>query len=258
MDKTDYASKNYWDQRYADGSIEHEWYYSFDILEPIIFECREFQPNDKVLEVGCGDKPLINGFLKLGVDANNLVGVDYAKSVIDALKLQQSSEKFPRGIILKDMDGSNMEFDDESFDFVCEKGTMDAILSDKQPARGVRNSIKLVSEMIRVMKVNATLLIVSHIEVDSDEFDILMNEILMPSLALKSNAHWKIEAHVVNQESNSDDEDEQPRKRKKKNREETEPKGYGTVYVIRSIPRKLTRHSADTGEVSFEVKSYDE
>lgn len=256
MEGSDYASKSYWDQRYAEGKIEHEWYYSYELLEPIVQDCRKWESSDRVLEVGCGDKPLIQGFLGLGLAPENLAGIDYAKSVIDLLKAQQEADKYPKLIQLEDMDGCNMRYDDESFDFICEKGTMDAILSDKQPRRGVRNSVKLISEIIRVMKANGTFLLVSHIEVDSDEFDVLMNEILMPSLASKEGVHWKIEAHVVNS-GNEEDEDEQPRKRSKRAAEDIENK-YGTVYLIQSIPRKMTRHSSGSGEVSFEIKTYDE
>lgn len=255
MDNTDYSSKKYWDQRYTDGTIEHEWYYSFDILEPIIAESREWESNSTVLEVGCGDRPLINGFLRLGPSPENLFGIDYAPSVIDLLKNQQKLSQFPAGINLEAMDGCNMRFESDSFDFICEKGTMDAILSDKNPTRGVKNSLKLISEIVRLMKPSSSFLLVSHIEVDSDEFDVLMNDIFMPSLATKPNVHWKIEAHVVSQQQN----DEQPRKRQKKGTvTDDEPKGFGTVYLLKCFPRKMTRHSSETGDVSFEVKTYDE
>eukprot|EP01033_Poteriospumella_lacustris_P001091 gene1092-794_t len=256
MEGSDYASQTYWDQRYAEGKIEHEWYYSYELLEPIVQDCRKWESSDRVLEVGCGDKPLIQGFLGLGLSPENLAGIDYAKSVIDLLKAQQEANKYPKTIQLEDMDGCNMRYDDESFDFICEKGTMDAILSDKQPRRGVRNGVKLISEIVRVMKANGTFLLVSHIEVESEEFDVLMNEILMPSLASKEGVHWKIEAHVVNS-GNEEEEDEQPRKRSKRAAEDIKNK-YGTVYLIHSIPRKMTRHSSGSGEVSFEIKTYDE
>lgn len=263
MDGGDYASKQYWNQRYADGSIEHEWYYSYELLEPIVRESRLWKSSDCVLEVGCGDKPLIHGFLNLGLNENNLIGIDYSKPVIDMLKAQQQSGKFPKNIQLEDLDACDMHYDDNFFDFICEKGTMDAILSDSQPSRGIRNSVRMISEIVRVMKSDGIFLLVSHIQIDSDEFEVLTNDILMPSLATKGDVHWKIEAHVVNQSTEDENEDEQPRKRQKKSKSDSKhvknkPEGYGTVYLIRSIPRKMTRHSSAAGEVSFEVKSYDE
>lgn len=282
MEAEDYSSKSYWNKRYEDGTIDHEWYYSFDTLRPIIEDCIEWSKDCKVLEVGCGDRPLIDGFASLGISENNLHAIDYSKSVVDALKAQQVAGNKPPGIKYEDMDGCKMSFQDQNFDFVCEKGTMDAILSDKRPHRGIQNGLRLVTEMVRILKAGGVGLIVSHIEVDTPEFEVLIQQILMPALSTRFDVHWKLEAHVVgggdcdaegsdcSEREEEEVEKETPKsagkKRKieeeeedEKNEEETEDvsSGYGTVYIFKSFPRKITRYSMPNGDISFEVKSYD-
>lgn len=244
-----YASKAYWEKRYEEGLIEHEWYYGFDTLQPILQSLRSWNGDDKVLEVGCGDRPLVNEFVEFGVEKQHLFGIDYAKSVIEPLVTQHPLINFD------EMDACNMSFEDNTFACVIDKGTMDAILSHKNRKVGISNSKKLLSEIVRVMQQDAQFMLISHIEVESEEFEVFMEDILLPALSTKSHLQWAIEAHLVSTP--------QPKQKKaKKAKEAEEPSGYGTVYVVKSRPRRFTRSSLEStadrkAEVTFKVLEYE-
>ena len=57
----EYATVEFWNRRHEDKN-EHEWYFSYEHLKPLISQCttdtkQEFQ----CLEIGCGFAPLIQG-----------------------------------------------------------------------------------------------------------------------------------------------------------------------------------------------------
>jgi hypothetical protein len=53
----DYSSKEYWEQRYVDR-VEWEWYFAYSDLKPLLDKC--LKKDGSVLDVGCGDKPLVS------------------------------------------------------------------------------------------------------------------------------------------------------------------------------------------------------
>lgn len=94
----EYSSEAYWDNRYQrlvrkSAEESHEWYYSFDILSPLILQAVENTKTTStpcvVLEIGCGDRPLIPGFVYAdGIFQDkdfSLHAIDFSKSVIDLL-----------------------------------------------------------------------------------------------------------------------------------------------------------------------------
>jgi hypothetical protein len=95
----EYASESYWDNRYKrvvqKSAVEesYEWYYNFDTLSPLIVQAVENTKTTSspcsVLEIGCGDRPLIPGFVDteglFGNKAFSLHAIDFSKSVIDDL-----------------------------------------------------------------------------------------------------------------------------------------------------------------------------
>jgi hypothetical protein len=101
----EYSSEAYWDNRYQgivqkSGEESLEWYYSFDALSPLILQAVKNTKTTStpcvVLEIGCGDRPLIPGFVYAdGVfqDRNfSLHAIDFSKNVIDLLVQKSSVE----------------------------------------------------------------------------------------------------------------------------------------------------------------------
>ncbi len=239
-DPSSYSSKKYWDDRYREKNIEHEWYYSFDILEPILIEARKFTRHDKVLELGCGDRPLIQDFKKFNVQSSSLFAIDFSESVIADLKCVETYA----GIHFESMDARNLSFADETFSFIIEKGTIDAMLSAKKQSEGLKNAFKLVEQAIRTLTKDGVFVIISHIRVDSDEFELFMDDVIIPGLENKSGVHWDITVHSVKEQGEENENGELEAK-------------FGTVYVITAKPRKSTRGVGTTkGTISFQVKEY--
>ena len=102
----EYSSEAYWDNRYQgivrkSGEEESlEWYYSFDTLSPLILQAVKNTKTTStpcvVLEIGCGDRPLIPGFVYADGDFQDrkfsLHAIDFSKSVIDLLVQKSSAE----------------------------------------------------------------------------------------------------------------------------------------------------------------------
>ncbi len=244
MDKSEvemeeeYDSKSYWDSRYVKPN-GFEWYYSFDILEPLLTNLLTKEFSGSVLEIGCGDKPLLEGFVAHFPSSGSLLGIDYAQNVIDLL-VKAGHDK---SIKYQQMDARRTNIASDSLDFVMDKGTMDAMLAAKDRDQAFSNASKIFREVVRTMKSESRYMIVSHIEADSEQFHELMQEVILPALDAKRTVLWDIVAHEVS--SNS------------AHRESG--KGRGTVYIISSKLRKFTRNMLASGAiVPFSVQEYSE
>ena len=246
-----YSSEQYWNSRYESNNNSHDWYYNFDVLKPLIELTIKKNHRKKssvyddidILEIGCGDRPLAIGIAKQ--NPKSIHAIDFSRSIITLLKRDVDNNN--QSVLYQEMDARKMTYLDSSFDFVVDKGTIDAMLCCDDRKESYKNVTSIISETIRVMKNISSFMIISHIEVESDEFDELMQEILLPVLTDYKESVWTIEAHVVNKS--------QIKKRKQKK----DNNGYGTVYTISRSIRKLTRNSLNTPSVvNFEVLEYDE
>lgn len=142
----------------------------------------------RILEVGCGDKPLgsslasdlISMETDMGIDAQLLVGevtcIDYSDIVVQRLNKQRldGEESYPSNNYastlkksgklqptFQAMDARSLPFLSNTYDLILEKGTLDAMLSDEE--EGLSNCVKIVKEMARVTSEGGAILIVSHL-----------------------------------------------------------------------------------------------
>jgi len=143
-----------------------------------------------ILEVGCGDVPLVLGLAKdleslqgnlLDDDkdsknmsskpfVNCIVCTDYSETLVSTLKRMQQKKRKCVADTDKDQtstatigtarnvrieylvaDARNLPFPDRSFHLILEKGTMDAMISDAEV--GVSNCIKIVSDCARTLAI---------------------------------------------------------------------------------------------------------
>ena len=249
QDELNYSSKDYWNDRYCipcdpkkpveSEILSHEWYYTFDELAPLITKLDLFKKRDdfglmKILEIGCGNKPLIESFHNLKDESgksyflkDQLYGVDFSDNCI---KLLNNAQKGNEKINYISMDARHLIYNDESFELIIDKGTMDAMLSEKQRKKGIENATQMISEMIRVLSSSCgTIMIISHIEYDSEEYELFVQDILSPLLLEeKRGVYWKLDIHSVERKAEEGEED-------------NEEKQYGTVYCITCYERKNTR-----------------
>eukprot|EP01038_Epipyxis_sp_PR26KG_P005182 gene5182-7210_t len=251
----DYSSRSYWESRYG-AEDDHIWYFDFDILKPLIFksldlgdssrklDSTDFLLSSTVLEIGCGKFPLLEGLNKcVNEQATNssiiceakLYGIDFSSTIVEELKSHLTSNFV---LNYETMDARSLTYPTSYFDLVIDKGTIDAMLCNKNILQSYQNVKQIIASAARVMKPTSKFMIVSHMEHDSEEFE----KVLQTSHIVQSPVEIK----------------KQNRKRKKAESQVDVPdRGYGTVYIISSIPRKVTRNSyLTTVPINFKVLEY--
>lgn len=206
-----YASSEYWEERYQSGH-NLAWYYDFECLQPLIETC--IPEIGSVLEIGCGDSPLVASLERRSLE---LVGIDFSKTIIDGLVKQQKG-KHDAKVRYVHMDARKMSLNDEQFDFIVDKGTIDAMLCDSE--KGFENVRCILTECLRVMKKKSKLMMISNMEIESENFEEAMQESIIPVLSDELVTHWKLDAHAVVSSDGS---------------------SHATVYVFTRSPRPYTR-----------------
>lgn len=123
----EYDSREYWEKRYHSSEGYHNWYYSFDELRPFFsrilgenFLLLEGASVGSVLEIGCGDSPLIHHFLppKCAQTAPHLFGIDFSPTIVR--HLQATLQKGP--LCFSEMDAGRTTFVSGKFALVIDKG----------------------------------------------------------------------------------------------------------------------------------------
>lgn len=169
-----------------------------------------------VLEIGCGDVPLgadlaielisleKEGATKVDAVIKKIVCCDYSPTVIAMLNTQKQEAK---GLESDDLatldtildyqvaDARKMpQYKDKSIELVLEKGTLDAMLSDKEA--GVTNCIAIVTEIARVLTIGGYIVLVSHLNAHTKNGIEWLHEVILPGLRSGGrNATWEIEVH---------------------------------------------------------------
>lgn len=227
-----YSSQEYWESRYQEPEGFHEWYCSYDNLRPLLET--HILSDHSVLEVGCGDSPLVTGMLTAG-HSGKMHAIDFSESIIrkvieDRKKSGTSSESIDYSV----MDARKMVYEDDSWDAVIDKGTLDAMLCDKET--GLTNARELTSEACRVLKKAAGIIVfISHIQTETSEFNDWMQSCVLPVLDEHRSYLWKVEAHTGSSTGKTDS---------------------PTVYIISSKPKRLTRGYLTSGVVQMVVLSH--
>jgi ubiquinone/menaquinone biosynthesis C-methylase UbiE len=182
-----YGSQQFWDQRYRESKEECEWYYSLEVLAPILSAAGLMSPS-RVLEIGCGDAPLLTG---MSAHEGRLVGIDFSGEVVARLK-QEADMAEGSHVEFLQMDARKLSFDDNSFDFVIDKGTTDAMLCGKSGPRNIR---RIFSEVVRVLSPGGCFVLVSHMEFSSDEMQGLISSVILPILDNDRTLRWALHAY---------------------------------------------------------------
>ncbi|KAL9658462.1 hypothetical protein ABK040_006004 [Willaertia magna] len=161
---SEYKLKSYWDKRFEKEEVYDwlgtykQWKEHLDIhlLNNVDNKKKE---DLKILIIGCGNSTLSNDLYEDGY--KNITNIDYSATVIEKMK-----EKYPY-MNWVEMDVTNMEkFENNSFDFVLDKGTMDALVVDAgdpwDPEIEVRNMVlKMCQEIYRILKIGGKYLQIS-------------------------------------------------------------------------------------------------
>lgn len=110
--------------------------------------------SDHILMVGCGNSRLSDDMYEEGY--TSIANIDISKVVVE-----QMAEKYrdKSGLTWQQMNVCALEFPDDTFDAVVDKGTMDSVLCGEGSTANVG---KMCSEVTRVLKPNGVFFIVSY------------------------------------------------------------------------------------------------
>ncbi|CAF0723116.1 unnamed protein product [Adineta ricciae] len=122
----EFRSRDYWDQFFDKvGGEAFEWYSDFIDLADVL--CKYIKPRDEVLIIGCGNSTLSSDLYDTGIE--HITNVDLSDNVIKKMK-KQNDKRRPNMKWLQ-MDARQMTFEDNQFSVVLDKGTIDALMSNK-------------------------------------------------------------------------------------------------------------------------------
>jgi len=140
-----YKDPEYWDQRFAEED-SYEWLASYEDIRSIINNTlRKIGSKAKILQLGCGNSQLALDLYNDGFE--DVTNIDVSEVVIDKMRLKYPFLKFVK------MDMTNLEFEEEQFDLVIEKATLDALLVDsKSPWDLASKGSKQVLEALHNVK----------------------------------------------------------------------------------------------------------
>lgn len=132
-----YKSVDYWNERYKDED-HFEWFGDYEKYNPVI--SKKLKHTDRILVLGCGNSRMSEHMYM--DNYTNIVNTDYSPVVIERMRERYAYMDKMQWLV---MDINKLEFADETFECVLEKGTIDALLVDeKDPWRlSQENSAKL-------------------------------------------------------------------------------------------------------------------
>lgn len=234
MMEENYHSQKYWNDRYQTADGYHEWYFDFDCIEPIFSE-HVTSRDAVILELGCGDAPLITA-MQQNHNPACLHAIDFSDTIIAKLNNEQASVPISKRVSFTVEDARNLSFGDNTYDIIIEKGTIDAMLCDKR--KGFANVKSIMKEACRLMKkdVPTAFMMMSHMQAESAEFASFIERSFLPALEeCKSTNRWVIEAHTQAAST------------------------HAVVYIISSLPRRVTRSATQpftTVSVDVQIHSH--
>jgi len=170
-----------------------------------------------IIEIGCGDMPLgadlaldllameDNQILQLSKVVKSIVCTDYSSTVV-----QQMQDKFSRNssssalkqdsvdirhapLKFAEADACSMPYSDESFDLILEKGTLDAMISDKRHGR--QRVTDCIAECGRILRAGGFMLLISHLNACTSDGMEWLENVVFPGLS-KTQGNYCIEVHT--------------------------------------------------------------
>eukprot|EP01119_Soliformovum_irregulare_P002748 TRINITY_DN13002_c0_g1_i1.p1 TRINITY_DN13002_c0_g1~~TRINITY_DN13002_c0_g1_i1.p1 ORF type:complete len:221 (+),score=38.61 TRINITY_DN13002_c0_g1_i1:31-693(+) len=142
----------------------YDWYHPYEEVAEHLKKIIPVSTTNKILHVGCGNSEL--GERMWQDDLGNIVNVDYSPSGIDYMmkrfeSLQGSGSFTPKDTTCKylTMDATNLEFDDQTFDYVFEKSLLDAMLCDSS---GEATFLEFLRQSRRILKSTGRHICITH------------------------------------------------------------------------------------------------
>ena len=168
-----------------------------------------------ILEVGCGDVPMGTGLVMdlPSEHVGRVVCIDYSASVIQKMEDQYGTKSEPdtkkrktnnteqessvqhtsSQLEFEKVDARKMPYADDTFHMVMEKGTLDAMLSDRES--GSSNCQQIIRECARVVKTGGVIVLVSHLNAFDPSGIDWMEDVVFGGLKSCDASSWSIEVH---------------------------------------------------------------
>ncbi|XP_061439972.1 eEF1A lysine and N-terminal methyltransferase [Rhineura floridana] len=177
----DFASSDYWERFFRErGGRAFEWYREWKELRTLLG--RYLRPRDSILVVGCGNSELSEQLYDEGYQ--DIINVDISEVVVKQMK-QRSAHLRPKMTYML-MDVLQMNFPDERFQVVLDKGTLDALLTDGEDTT-LSRAERMFAEISRVLQFGGRYLCVS----------LAQAHVLKTAIEYFSREGWMVRIHQV-------------------------------------------------------------
>ncbi len=160
-----FGKHQYWDERYTKDTEPFEWYQNYQGFREHIHEY--LRPAFKILNVGCGNSLVSEDMHRDGF--TDITNIDISSTVIE--QMIDRTNTLP-GLSWQVMDCRNMEFDDETFDAVLDKGCLDTLLAGETSQDNVSDFLEGVA---RIIKTGGTYMCIS-VGIPEQRLTILQNQ----------------------------------------------------------------------------------
>mmetsp|Transcript_26832 Transcript_26832/g.30890 ORF Transcript_26832/g.30890 Transcript_26832/m.30890 type:complete len:246 (+) Transcript_26832:174-911(+) len=151
----DYGSAAYWNARYREEQTDsYDWLQPWETIKPIVLPRLYDNTDAEILVVGCGNSLLSTELYKEGY--HNITNIDISDVVITEMAKRFSVCDEMEFTV---MDATELEYPEECFDCVIDKGTMDSLLCSKDSFFRVS---QMVQQIYRTLKPGGVYMMVSH------------------------------------------------------------------------------------------------
>ena len=126
-----FSDSKYWEHRYTENSEPFEWYFNFEHFLPFIEKRIELK--GKAANIGCGTSAMGMDLIKAGF--SHVVCTDISNVAISVMKNRYKDEKNLEFVV---DDCLNTKLEENSYDCIFDKGTIDALFCNEHPGRIAR------------------------------------------------------------------------------------------------------------------------
>ena len=150
-----YGDKSYWEERYkSTDNSTFDWLENYSSLKNIIASLNIPKQTGSILNLGCGNSEISENMYDDGY--HHIKNIDISHNVINLMK--ERSKNRPE-MTYEVMDALDLKFENNFFDLVIDKSTIDALLCGDN---AFINVAKMIKEVQRVLKVGGYYMIVSY------------------------------------------------------------------------------------------------
>lgn len=141
-----FQEESYWSTFFQDKQTRQgfEWYASYEELEYYLKQSIK-DKEQRLLVVGCGNSLLSEKMHKQMGFNKAITSIDFEENVV-----KKMSNRGVEGVQYQVMDALHMTFEDQSFDYAIDKGTLDALCADRTPETATK-VVDYFNEVVRVL-----------------------------------------------------------------------------------------------------------